>query len=198
MNTKLKCEQKVNKAVLGRKQKWTRNIWQNPTSNPEIPAKSEQTFEKWTKCEQAVLIRKNKWTRQNWQIRACFSKKVRAFLSLKFSFILLLGLFFKEICTCFRRNLLFFCRWNLRLYCVFQGNLHLFSMEFALTFQRNLHLFRRWNLHVFFGEIRASFCCDEICVSFFDEFFTCFLMKFSFVGFKKFRFLAIILKNMRD
>ena len=76
--------------------------------------------------------------------------------------------------------------------------LHLFSMKFALTFQRTLHLFHCWNLHVFFDEIRASFCRDEICVSFFVEFFTCFLMKFSFVGFKKFRFLAITLKNMWD
>ena len=50
---------------------------------------------------------------------------------------------------------------------------------------------------MFFDEIRASFCRVETCVSFFDEFCTCFL-KFSFVGFKKFRFLVIIHKNMRD
>ena len=138
------------------------------------------------------------WTRQNWQIRACFSKKFT--LSCRWN----LRLFWYQACfsrkfpLVFRRKLLFFCRWNLRLFCVFQGNLHLFSMEFVLTFQRTLHLFRRWNLHVFFVEIRASFLRDEICVSFFVEFFTSFLMKFSFVGFKKLRFLAIILKNMRD
>ena len=95
-----------------------------------------------------------------------FFEEIYAFLSLKFAFILISGLFFKELCTCFSKKFTLFCRWNLRLFCVFQGNLHLFSMEFVLTFQRTLHLFRRWNLHVFFDEIRASFRRVEICVSF--------------------------------
>ena len=47
-------------------------------------------------------------------------------------------------------------------------------------------------------KIEPVFLRDEICVSFFIDFFNCFLMKFSFVGFMTFRFLAIILKNMRD
>ena len=70
---------------------------------------------------------------------------------------------------------------------VYQGNLYLFSMEFALTFQRNLHFVSSLKFARVFGEIRASCFPDEICVSFFDEFLTCFSMKFSFVGFKKFR-----------
>ena len=131
--------------------------------------KSEHIFQKWTKCEQAVLSRKKKWTRQNWQIRACFSKNFTLFLSLKFAFIL-----------CFSRKFAL----------IFDGICAYFSKKFALVSSLKFVRVFRWNLRFLFR--------DEICVSFFDEFFTYFLITFSFVGFKKFRFLAIIHKNMRD
>ena len=74
-----------------------------------------------------------------------FFEEFYAILSLKFAFILFfqrkLCWFAEEICACF------------------SSELHLLSMKVALTCQRNLHMF--------VDEIRASFCRDDISVSFF-------------------------------